>query len=263
MKTNFRLYRSIFINLLREEFMILGKTFYNKVINSLIWATTTILVAAYLLPLFGMDQSFGSFLAIGTFVSIGGFEMYSSVGNFVADLQGEKYFNFQLTLPIPTWLLLTKNITVYTINSIAISLIAFICCKLVLFNTFNLSQIDILKSIICFLVINLFYGVFTIWGIAITKNLLEMENVFMRYIYPLWYLGGYQFTWKALYALFPTLAYINLINPYTYIYEGMRSAMLEADAYLNFWICIGALLLATFILGWSGITKLKKRLDFV
>lgn len=263
MKNNFTLYKSIFINLLREEFTILGQTFYNKVFNSLIWATTTILVAAFLLPLFGMDESFGSFLAVGTFVSIGGFEMYSSIGNFIADLQSEKYFNFQLTLPIPTWLLLTKNITIYFINSSIMSLIAFICCKLVLYNKFDLSQLNIIQTIIGFMVVNLFYGVFTIWGISQTRNLLEIENVFMRYIYPLWYLGGYQFSWKALHHLSPTLAYVSLLNPYTYIYEGMRSAMLEPESYLNFWICMLAMLFTTFLLGWWGIVKLKKRLDFV
>ena len=91
----------------------------------------------------------------------------------------------------------------------------------------------------------------------------RLENAFMRIVYPLWFLGGFQFSWKVLHDCSPTLATLNLLNPYVYSMESMRAAALGQHDYLPFWYCIGALVLFTIMFASWGIIRLKKRLDFI
>ncbi len=45
--------------------------------------------------------------------------------------------------------------------------------------------------------------------------------------------------------------------------EGMRSAVIGSDGSLNFWLCVGALLVFSGLLAWRGTFLLKRRLDSI
>ena len=132
-----------------------------------------------------------------------------------------------------------------------------------LWNQIIFSEINFLKLIVAFLSIGLFFGFFTLFMISITKDILKLDNAFMRFSYPLWFLGGFQFSWAVLYEYSPTLAKINLINPYIYATEAMRGIIIGPQGFLPFWYCIGALFCLTVVAGSIGIIKIKKRLDYV
>jgi ABC-type polysaccharide/polyol phosphate export permease len=85
----------------------------------------------------------------------------------------------------------------------------------------------------------------------------------MRFIFPLWYLGGFQFSWKIFYKVSPSFAYLNLANPMTYVMEAMRGAILGQEDYIAFWYCMLALLFFSTICWFFALKKLKNRLDFV
>jgi ABC-type polysaccharide/polyol phosphate export permease len=85
----------------------------------------------------------------------------------------------------------------------------------------------------------------------------------MRFVFPLWYLGAFQFSWAILYRIFPLGGILNLINPMVYVQESMRSALLGAEGYLPFWVSAGMLFFFIILFLWWGIVRLKKRLDFV
>jgi hypothetical protein len=85
----------------------------------------------------------------------------------------------------------------------------------------------------------------------------------MRFVYPLWVFGGYQYSYAVLANKNPWFAYISLINPQLYIMEGMRAAILGQEGYLNFWLCAGMTFFFSIICGIHAIFKIKRRLDFV
>jgi len=126
---------------------------------------------------------------------------------------------------------------------------------------FDLAAFSFFKFLLIFLLASLFYGAYTIFIVTRVSEMTQIGNVWMRFVYPLWFLGGYQFSWKSLQSLAPTLAYVNLLNPMIYIMEGTRAAVLGQEGYLNFWLCAGMITLFYAISVIAGIVLLKRRLD--
>ena len=93
--------------------------------------------------------------------------------------------------------------------------------------------------------------------------MMQIGNVWMRFIFPLYVFGGFQFTWYTLYNFSPRFAVLNLFNPMLYGIEGMRGAILGQQGYLPFWYCAGALVVLTALFFVVGYRRLKKQLDFI
>ena len=97
--------------------------------------------------------------------------------------------------------------------------------------------------------------------ISCMKTIAQIENVWLRLIFPLWYLGCFQFSWQTLYKISPMIAYIDLCNPMTFIMEGMRSATINSSGSLPFWICCAMILFYAMFSFVLGLYWMKKRLD--
>lgn len=260
---NVRSYGHVFWQLLKIELMLIRQSFVDKLINATIWSSTVIIITAYILPLFGLQKSFGTMQALGVIVSIVGFELYPSITKFFADLEGDRHVSYLLTLPMPNWLLFINMATVFVFNGLLLGSITFVIAKLLLWHMFDLSTINPLAALITFLMSNIFFSIFGLFMVSLVKGLTSIENVFMRVMYPLWFLGGFQFTWYALHRLCPTVAYLNLLNPYIYAQEGFRAAMLGQAGYLPIGYCVMALGVMSLVCGLVSMVRLKKKLDFV
>ncbi len=249
--------------LFKTDLFLLSQTLKDKIINAFIWASANILITAYILPALGFENSYGAFMAASVIVTCGGFELVTQLSYFYADIEGENHTSFLLTLPLPNWLILVKQGLFYAFNSFIICIMALITAKVLLFYRLDLSSISFLKLTIALLIMNAFYGSFTLFMIAFTKGLATIENSWMRILFPLWFLGGFQFSWMSLYNVAPRFAYLNLLNPYTHATEMMRAAMISQQGNLPFWYSAGTLLALTFILGGWGIARIRRRLDFI
>jgi len=113
------------------------------------------------------------------------------------------------------------------------------------------------------LVSALFFSVFAIWIASFVKGPQQMGKVFMRFVFPLWFFGGFQFTWAKLHSVSPWLAYLDLANPYIYAMEAMRTTVLGPQGNLNFWLSLGVLLLLAVLVFIHAFKRFKKQLDFV
>ena len=256
-------YAPIFWQLLKTEFTIFRETFFDKLLNSFIWTSTTVAVTSYILPVFGLSVEYGALLVAGVVVGSAFSEAYPQVSNFIADLEDEQHINYLLTLPLPGWLLMVKCAFVCAFNAFIMGVFTLMSSKLILFNRFSLENISIGKLIVAFFGYGLFFGFFTFFMISLIKSMHTMENTFMRIMYPLWFLGGFQFSWTAMHSFSPALGYVLLLDPYIYAMEGMRGAILGQSGFLPFWLCMPLLFGFTLLFGWWGIVRLKKRLDFV
>jgi len=135
--------------------------------------------------------------------------------------------------------------------------------KLRLWNSFSLAGVHYGKFALIFLLTNIFYAILGLWVTSFIYSLMNFDSVWMRIIFPMWFLGCFQFSWAALYQASPVIAYIDLINPITYISEGTRAAILGQQGSLNFWVCVGAIIVF-IVIGWThALLRLKRRLDFV
>lgn len=237
--------------------------FFSKVIDISIWITCSLFVNAYLLPKFGIAPEFGMITFGGMLASAGIFEGYNSIITLVGDLSGDKITYYYATLPLPSWLMLSRmilsNACLYTL--LALSFLPF--GKLLLWSTFDLSLVNWFHFALIMVVANLFYGAFTLFTTSFIGGFYQMGSVWSRFIFPLWFLGGFCFSWQSLYQTSQPLAYVSLLNPIIYISEGYRSALMGPEGWLNFWLCLGATALFGIAAGWIGIRRLKRRCDFI
>ena len=257
-----RFYMNVFMQLLSEELIIFRSNFKDKIINLGIWASITAAIFGYVMPSFGL-AGFGSFQLAGLVASGGLFEVFPSVMMFVSDLEGNRTIDYHLALPIPSWMVLFKKLIYYAINCLSLCLGVVPIGKLVLWNQFDLTKIAVVPFLLMAIMISIFYGALTLWLASRVVNITKIANIWMRFIFPMWFLGGFQFSWKVLYSVSPVVAYLNLLNPMTYVMEGVRASLLGQEGFFSVWLCIGVLGAFSSLCWWHALVRLKKRLDFV
>lgn len=250
-------------NLILSDLLIFKQEFFNKFINLTIWIVLTIFVTGYIMPYFGLSATFGVFQLGGVLAAIALFECYASVAEFVADLHGDRVIDYHLTLPIPSWLSIVSKAGYYFIIYFGLSVAILPIGKLTLWNQLDLAQVSFFKLLLALIFQSIFGACFTIWASSVISTMSQMGNVWSRFIFPMWFMGGFQFSWKAIYHVLPIVAWINLINPMIYITESVRVALLGQTEYLNFWLCLMAISLFSAIFLTMGMSNLKKKLDYV
>ena len=184
-----------------------------------------------------------------------------NIATTIGDLDGDKTIFYELSLPIPQWMIFIKIGLSNALLSFIVALFVVPTGKLLLWNSVDLSHFSFFKFHLIVLLSCLFYGFFSLLIASITKNLYKLDNIWLRIIFPMWFLGCYQFSWAGMYASSQTIAYINLFNPLTYIMEGTRASSMNPADSLPYWSCVGALCIFILIAAYTGTQLMKRRLD--
>jgi len=253
----------IFWQLLKTELLFVRKNFFDNFINMFIWATCTLLINVHVLKRLGLQQNYDDLFIGGLIVAGIGFQIFAHIFKHVADFSGEKHIDYYLTLPISNYLVLIKSVCAYMVDGFIFGILALFICKMMLLDNMILSNISILHFLIALILTSAFFGCFTLFLVSICQNPGSIGNIFPRIIFPLWFVGGFAFPWETLYHTVPILGLLNLLNPYTYMTEMLRVATVGQQNFLPFWPSVLMLVLITFMTGYLGIKKIKKRLDFI
>lgn len=239
------------------------KTFRDDLINKVTWIVCVLAIATYIWPSVGMSESFGVFMALGSLVSCCFWDSWGLSAQFVADMEGERVINYYSTLPLPAWLFFAKQIVFYAVRSMVPALIMVPLSKLILWDKLDLTSLYLGKFLIIFVLTSIFCATLSLCMTSLVRDMSSIDNISIRFLFPMWFFGGSQFSWYTFYGVSPLFAYINLLNPLVYAMEGMRVAFLGQSGYLPFWVCVGMLVLYSFMLGFIGIKRLIRRLDCV
>lgn len=256
-------YAKIFWALCQKDFLILQKDIPNSIIDTIVWAVSTIFVTSYVFPSLGMSESFGPCFAIGGMACWSIFFVFDHTANFVADLCGEQIIAYELTLPLPSWLIIIQKACGYTFFTSLLSIFIFPIAKLILLSKLDLSHFSLVKFIPFFLLTNFFSAFLSLLISSILPNMRSLNIIWPRFLFPIWFFGGSQFSWQALHHFSPKFSYICLLNPFIYITEGLRSCVLDPKDSLPFFICVPMGLCITLLFAFLSIRRLKRRLDFV
>ena len=235
---NTRFYFHVFKELVKADLISFRENLLDKIINVSIWATTTLGIFAYIMPEFGIAKDFGIFQYAGIIASIGLFEMFPSAAKLINDFESEQTIMYNLTLPIPSWMVVLSKVVFYSINATVMAICIVPLGKLILLGQLNLFQISFFKLSLLIICASIFYASIIIWLAGMVDDISKIGNIWLRIIFPLWFLGGVQFSWSAMKKVAPNLAYLNLLNPMVYITEAARVAVIGQEGYLNFWLCI-------------------------
>jgi ABC-type polysaccharide/polyol phosphate export permease len=249
--------------LLAMDLKIWKESIVGKMIDLSIWIFCTVFVFNYLMPSLNGMKSMGPFMIAGVAAAAGLFEVYPASFNLLADLEGERIILYHLTLPLPPAFVFLRLACFYTINSIFLSIIVLPICKLICWNDFQLMDINWLQYPLFIITSSIFFASLTIYVTSRTKDLMDIGTVWSRFIFPMWFFGGFQFSWFTLQKIAPTLSYVALANPMVYITESARASILGPKGYINFWLCMLVIIVCSSLFALRGFARMKKRLDFI
>ncbi len=252
-----------FITLLIRDARTFQQHILTRMIDACVWSGASLYVSQYLLPLFGMDLKFASFLVLGNLAVWAIFEVGTNMSILLGDLQGNNALSYYLSLPIPSSLIFVRLALTDAYKSFMATTPLLFLSKLILQDHFSLSSIHYPKMIACWVLSHILFGFFGLFVSSITKSFEYVTTIRQRILFPIWFLGCYQFTWHMLYQANPTIAYLNLLNPVVYVLEGMRGSTNTDLPTIPFHICIIAMIFFITLFAYLGIRKFKKRLDCV
>lgn len=253
----------IFFKLFKTRIMITYDQIIDKIINTHFWTFCTLFVFGHLMQSFGLTSDYGVFQLAGIIGTLGLFEVYGSASVIVMDLEGDQSIAYYLTLPTTPFVVLASMAASFAAIGFLISMAIIPLGKILLWNMLSLTAISWIKLVIIAILANIFFGMFTLSIAAQVGRMSRISNVWMRFIFPLWFLGGFQFSWQAGYNLSKPLAYIMLANPIVYVMEGIRAAVIGQDGFLSWWLCVGMLCIFSALCSLHAYHRMKKLLDFV
>jgi len=256
-------FADIFCKLVRTRFFIARQELVGKVINLFIWAFCSLVVMGYVMQAFGLAADYGCFQLATVIGTVGLFEVYGNSLRMIVDFEGDRHIGYYLTLPARPAVILLSMISSYVLMGILLSVLMLPFGKLILFNSFSLADIAWVKFAIILVLSNIFYGAFTVAVTSHVGALSKMENIWSRFIFPLWFMGGFQFSWSSIYKLSQPLAYVLLCNPIMFIMEGTRAALLGQEGCLPWGMCCIALCGFSVMCWFYARYKMKRLLDFV
>lgn len=252
-----------FFALLCADMWIFRKEIVDRFINLFIWGATTTISMGYILPVFGLSEGYGAVVLVGILASAGVFDTYGRVALLVTEMTDEQPIYYYATLPISTPLMVLRITISNALRAAIVGLGVLPLGKLLLGSSLSFAHTNVGALCCIFIVSNLFYGAYSVWLACHVPTILDISNAWMRFVYPLWFLGGFQFSRAALVKSLPLIAYLNTFNPMMYIYEGTRAAVLGNEGYLNVWLCIGVMTFFWAITLWRAIVCMRTRLNLL
>jgi ABC-2 type transport system permease protein len=254
---------TIFKHLLQAKLVNIRSEVTERIINIYIWAACTIFVTGYVMQSFGLAQNFGVFQFAGILATVGLFELYGNTATLIADFEGDRKIAYYLALPTSAPSVMASYVAHWVIHSVSecLALVPLGICML--FGQLNFMSIAWGKLLFFIVLSNTLWAVMAFVLAAYLPNIDKLGVAWCRVIFPLWFLGGFQFSWSAMLGVTPALAYIMLANPMVYGTEGVRAVILGQQGYIPFWLCCTFLAaLCVVMMLWAG-AALRKRLDFV
>lgn len=249
--------------LLMTDFKGFKPVVIDKIIDMVIWVSISLWVSAYILPKMGIENDYGIFMLGALIASVGVFETFPTIFALLFDFEHTKVTQYYATLPLPTWMVFARLIVYYACTSAFIAFLILPLALPILGTVETLQKINWLRLLVMFVVGHLFYGAFGLFIASWVKNSFNVDHMWTRIIYPLWFLGGYQFSWQSLYETAPRFATIGLLNPLLHITEGFRVAIMGTEGVVAFWTSVLFIVCVTLAMSWISIARLTKRLDFI
>jgi ABC-type polysaccharide/polyol phosphate export permease len=252
-----------FYNICLKEIFVYKTTVGSKLIDLLIMMSTNVIVFNYLMPYFGVKANYGFFIILGLIPALNFFDIVPKSINLIVDITSYKKISYILTLPLPSFLSIAAIPLSWAIQGCLYTILILPIAKIIFWNKFSFENFSFFKFIIAFILYNSMFGFFALYLASMIKSMKYVSWIWARIVNPLFMLGGYFYSWKAVFSISHIAGYINLINPVMFATEAIRSSVLKSDEFIPYWLSILVMLIFTLIFAFLGIRKLKKRLDCV
>ena len=177
------------------------------------------------------------------------------------DIKFNRRIDYLMTLPLPKRWLFSTYVLSSLLETFCTTIPVATIGVLLLNQYFVLANIQWISLFAFYIFSLLFASVFFFMIAFAFPYQWYMDNIWPRLLSPLLCVGAVFFPWYGIHQFSPRIAHITLLNPFTYITEGLRTGFLSSDLYLPYTWCVPAiciaLILALILLSYS----IKRRLD--
>ncbi len=216
----------IALNLLRRDFYVIRKRLLDGIINNFIIISCLYAVVGIFGKSLGIMPERISMIFIGIIIGNIVYIGYTQAIKDVFDLDGDRLISYHLTLPLSFPWFIARLVGRYLIEISCTSFPSFILCKLLLGSSFVLTNIRWGWFLIIYLICMLFVAVlFLVISFASSASWFRF-NIWQRILWPMQALGCTFYSWHKVTLFDRYAAYLLLINPQTYLNEGMRAALI-------------------------------------
>lgn len=233
-----------FIALARRNLKVIVADAKDICIDGALLAGLNVLLFAYLFPAMGMSDSMVAPVFIGSLLALFINLSFSISIRTVFDLRFKRFTDYLITLPLSKRWFLAASITGFFLE-LFLSTIPLVSCSVVaLYGKIPLEQTNwfmlMIMYIVCLLVLAIFF-----LGCAFSYSYeWFLDNMWPRRLAPVVALGCVYVPWFTVLKIAPAAAWIMLLNPMTYMSEGIRASLLGASGYIDIRICFGILLIS-------------------
>ncbi len=204
----------------------------------------------------------------GTILFVGNFLLVVIVLSFnlglelLFDLEHDRTVDYQMTIINPR-LIIIERILFTSLFTFFILLPYYPVAKLLLGSFFVTSALSIPKAIALLYVSSLMCAAYNHFVACVLPSADSIGIFWRRVNTPLFMLGGFWVPWYVLQKFSPWLGAVAMLNPFLYVTEGMRQAVLNNNLFLPFWHSFFMLLLFTAMFTGAALWKFKKRVDHI
>ena len=262
MQLTYRQYHQLFRAFFKRELLVFRNEFKTSVINIFTWPVMTSLMYGYAMQGVGLEISYGSFITVGVIVAGLIYGSYARAAHLSNDMAGKRYIDFELTLPLPSWLVFVKYTCAFAFHSFVFAIPTLIVAKLVLFDRFSFQYLNVVGFISLTTLAALLTSLFALM-ICGAVSTSYFPHARIRLFDPLFYLGCHMVSWVVMKETLPILAWITRVNPATHLMESLRAMVLGPQRFLPIVLTVPSLLIFMCLFFYGMIYFMRKRLDFV
>lgn len=228
------------------------------------WGGISLYITGRVLPHMGMTMlNFGLMQFSGIISGIAMQVSYRDIFPYIMDFEDKKNIYHEIGYPIPSQYLFLSKFFSHAIFYffVAISLIPL--CKLILWDDIILSSFHLSYFLISLFSACLLFSAMVFFIVSFINHIRFAGLAWSFFIFPLWFLGGFQFSWNYLYNCNKYIALLDLLNPIIYINESLKIAIMKISSFLPFFLHIFIILSFTVIFFMIGTKRIKKKLDII
>ena len=245
----------------RRDIFVLRKGLRDDLINAIVKVTAMYIPLGVLSQYFGFTPDMARDVMIGAVASVflsRGF-VCALIDSF--DMSEARFIDYKRTLPLSTSGMLIASLCSYVITLTASTFPLFILAKVYLGTFMPLSGIQWIAFFILYLASMIFISAFFLNIIFCFSFEWFRFNIWLRILIPIHALGCFMFSWKRLYTFSPFFARVLLINPFTFIAEGLRAALFGNDKYISVYYCVPIVCAWTVVVVWILLRYVRKRIE--
>jgi len=252
----------VFLALMRRDLKVIFSNLKSILIDSVIMSLLFSLLFGGLLPALGMSSKLSGPLFLGSGVLSMISQGFSRAVRIKYDIEFGGFIDYQFTLPISKMWLFAQYITAFSLEILISALPTFFMGLLIL-SKFIPFQISLIPLLMMFLITSWLFSIFFLFLAFFTQWQWFISNTWERLLGPLMHLGGLYFIWSRLNSASDLLGNITLLNPLTFVNEGLRASLFGKSEYLPILLCIIVLISWTALMLIPFWYAINKRMDMV